>query len=102
MSLAALGALGCTRAPRLTPVPTGYACIPFRDARQAGAPQSIPGRVENELFDMNAGGTGEGACYHDTDTENHGSGTLNGTGSYLDAFRMAEGVDVSYTKFNHA
>ena len=44
---------------------------------------------------------GEGVAYHDTDPENHGSGELNPSdGTYLNEFRIREGVDTSYTKFN--
>ena len=44
---------------------------------------------------------GEGVAYHDTDAKNHGSGELNpADGSYLNEFRMHEGVDTSYTKFD--
>lgn len=58
-------------------------------------PQQIPGRVECELY--NAGG--EGSAYHDSDEINNGSGKLNpANGSYLNEFRMREGVDISYTK----
>ncbi len=43
---------------------------------------------------------GEGVAYHDADAKNNGSGALNpADGSYLNEFRMAEGVDTSYTKF---
>ena len=44
---------------------------------------------------------GEGVAYHDTDGQNKGSGTLNpADGSYLNEFRMHEGVDTSYTKYH--
>jgi Carbohydrate binding module (family 6) len=44
---------------------------------------------------------GEGVVYHDSDTTNEGSGTLNpADGSYLNEFRMHEGVDTSYTKYH--
>lgn len=44
---------------------------------------------------------GEGVAYHDSDAKNNGSGVLNpADGSYLHEFRMHEGVDTSYTKFN--
>ena len=44
---------------------------------------------------------GEGLAYHDTDPQNHGSGELNpADGTYLNEFRMTEGVDTSYTKFH--
>ncbi|GAC1300137.1 MAG: hypothetical protein NVSMB24_00030 [Mucilaginibacter sp.] len=57
--------------------------------------QQIPGRVECEYY--NAGG--EGVAYHDSDSVNNGSGKLNpANGSYLNEFRMHEGVDISYTK----
>jgi len=43
---------------------------------------------------------GEGVAYHDTDPKNHGSGELNpADGTYLNEFRILEGVDTSYTKF---
>jgi hypothetical protein len=43
---------------------------------------------------------GEGVAYHDTDPQNHGSGELNpADGTYLNEFRIHEGVDTSYTKF---
>jgi hypothetical protein len=43
---------------------------------------------------------GEGVAYHDSDAKNNGSGGLNpANGTYLNEFRMAEGVDTSYTKF---
>lgn len=58
-------------------------------------PQSIPGKVQCELYDMG----GEGIAYHDSDSINNGSGKLNpANGSYLNEFRMREGVDISYTK----
>jgi len=44
---------------------------------------------------------GEAVAYHDSDPKNHGSGELNpADGSYLNEFRIHEGVDTSYTKFN--
>jgi hypothetical protein len=44
---------------------------------------------------------GEGIAYHDTDSQNHGSGELNpADGTYLNEFRRHEGVDTSYTKFD--
>lgn len=57
--------------------------------------QTIPGRVECEFY--NEGG--EGVAYHDSDSINNGSGKLNpANGTYLNEFRMKEGVDISYTK----
>jgi hypothetical protein len=39
-------------------------------------------------------------AYHDSEAKNLGSGTLNpADGSYLNEFRMKEGVDISYTKY---
>jgi hypothetical protein len=44
---------------------------------------------------------GEGVAYHDTDPKNQGSGELNpADGTYLNEFRINEGVDTSYTKFD--
>jgi hypothetical protein len=70
---------------------------PFRDSVYHGGPQSIPGRVQCAYYDLG----GEGIAYHDTDAKNQGSGGLNpADGSYLNQFRMSEGVDTSYTKFH--
>jgi hypothetical protein len=58
-------------------------------------PQPIPGKIECEYYDLG----GEGIAYHDSDSINNGSGKLNpANGSYLNEFRMNEGVDISYTK----
>jgi hypothetical protein len=57
--------------------------------------QQIPGKVHCELYDQG----GEGIAYHDTDAVNNGSGKLNpANGTFLNEFRMNEGVDISYTK----
>ena len=59
--------------------------------------QHIPGKIESEFYDQG----GEGVAYHDTDSVNNGSGKLNpANGTFLNEFRMNEGVDISYTKFN--
>ena len=58
--------------------------------------QQIPGKIQCEFYDIG----GEGVAYHDTDSTNNGSGRLNpANGSFLNEFRMNEGVDISYTKF---
>jgi hypothetical protein len=73
-----------------------YQGKPFHDSRYPGGPQEIPGRVQCAYYDFG----GEGVAYHDTDAVNHGSGQLNPVnGTYLNEFRMKEGVDTSYTKF---
>jgi hypothetical protein len=60
-------------------------------------PQQIPGKVECELYDIG----GEGIAYADKDSVNNGSGILNpANGTFLNEFRMHEGVDISYTKAN--
>ena len=75
-------------------------CIPRYKTMNTGTPyqnkiQVIPGRVECEFY--NEGG--EGIAYHDSDSINNGSGKLNpANGTYLNEFRMKEGVDISYTK----
>jgi hypothetical protein len=70
---------------------------PFTDTVYTGGPQVIPGKVQCAYYDVG----GEGIAYHDKDSVNHGSGELNPLdGSYLHAFRVAEGVDISYTKSN--
>lgn len=62
---------------------------------ESATAQSIPGRVQCEWY---ASG-GEGVAYHDQDSVNNGSGKLNpADGSFLNEFRMREGVDISYTK----
>jgi len=60
--------------------------------------QVIPGKIECGFYDRG----GEGIAYHDADSINNGSGKLNpANGSYLNEFRMHEGVDLSYTKSNN-
>ena len=72
-----------------------YQGNPFQDSRYHGGAQKIPGRVQCAYYDVG----GEGVAYHTADTVNHGSGALNpADGTYLNEFRMKEGVDISYTK----
>jgi hypothetical protein len=74
-----------------------YAGIPYRDSHYTRGAQKIPGRVECAYYDSG----GEGVAYHDSDAKNNGSGALNpADGTYLNQFRMNEGVDTSYTKFH--
>jgi hypothetical protein len=74
-----------------------YKGSPYHDTRYSGGPQKIPERVLCAYYDLG----GEGVAYHDADPKNHGSGELNpADGSYLNEFRIHEGVDTSYTKFN--
>jgi hypothetical protein len=76
---------------------TVYKGTPYQDSRYQAGAQKIPGKVLCAYYDLG----GEGVDYHDTDAVNHGSGELNpANGSYLNEFRMHEGVDTSYTKFN--
>jgi hypothetical protein len=73
-----------------------YKGTPYHDAHYQGGAQKIPGKVMCAYYDLG----GEGIAYHDTDAKNHGSGELNpADGSYLNEFRIGEGVDTSYTKF---
>lgn len=73
-----------------------YKGAPYTDSQWQASPQKIPGRVLCAYYDRG----GEGVAYHDADAKNHGSGELNpADGSYLNQFRMNEGVDTSYTKF---
>jgi hypothetical protein len=59
--------------------------------------QQIPGKIQCEFYDQGS----EGIAYHDTDPINNGSGKLNpANGTFLNEFRMNEGVDISYTKSN--
>jgi hypothetical protein len=92
------------------PFPTHDRCGPFHHARYSGGAQRIPGRLQNEYYDRldvgsdaQAKGAEEGACYHDTDNDNSGSGpgALNGTGSYEKEFRMYESPDISYVKLHN-
>jgi hypothetical protein len=74
-----------------------YKGKPFQDSKYPGGPQEIPGRVCCAYYDFG----GEGVAYHDADAVNHGSGELNpANGTYLNEFRINEGVDTSYTKFH--
>ncbi|HSY18854.1 MAG TPA: hypothetical protein VK815_10990 [Candidatus Acidoferrales bacterium] len=76
-----------------------YQGRPFSDSVHPGGPQKIPGRVQCAEYDLG----GEGVAYHDSDAVNSGSGALNpADGTYLNEFRMKEGVDTSYTKFHDA
>jgi len=78
-------------------LPKDYKGTPYHDSRYQGGAQSIPGRVQCAYYDLG----GQGVAYHDTDAKNHGSGELNpADGSYLNEFRINEGVDISYTKFH--
>ena len=73
-----------------------YKGTPYQDSRYQGGAQKIPGKVQCAYYDRG----GEGVAYHDTDAKNNGSGGLNpADGTYLNQFRMDEGVDTSYTKF---
>ena len=75
----------------------GYKGTPYHDSRYQGGAQKIPGRVDCAYYDLG----GEAVAYHDTDSKNNGSGALNpADGTYLNQFRMDEGVDTSYTKFH--
>lgn len=75
-----------------------YKGTPFEDTHHTNSPELIPGRVECAYYDRG----GEGIAYHDTDAKNNGSGALNpADGTYLNQFRMDEGVDTSYTKFHN-
>jgi hypothetical protein len=74
-----------------------YKGAPYHDGHYQDGLQQIPGRVMCAYYDLG----GEGVAYHDTDSQNHGSGELNpADGTYLNEFRMHEGVDTSYTKFD--
>ena len=74
-----------------------YQGTAFEDSHYKGGAQKIPGKVQCAYYDRG----GEGVAYHDSDARNNGSGLLNpADGSYLNEFRMGEGVDTSYTKFH--
>ena len=74
-----------------------YKGTPFQDSHYQAGAQKIPGVVLCAYYDLG----GEGVAYHDSDAINHGSGELNpANGTYLNEFRIHEGVDTSYTKFH--
>jgi hypothetical protein len=74
-----------------------YKGVAYHDSHYQSGPQKLPGRVLCAYYDLG----GEGVAYHDTDPKNHGSGELNpADGTYLNEFRITEGVDTSYTKFD--
>jgi hypothetical protein len=74
-----------------------YKGSPYHDSRYRAGAQKIPGKVYCAYYDRG----GEGVAYHDSDAKNNGSGALNpADGSYLNEFRMSEGVDTSYTKMD--
>ncbi len=77
--------------------PANYKGTPYQDRKYQGGAQKIPGTINCAFYDRG----GEGVAYHDSDAKNNGSGTLNpANGTYLNEFRMDEGVDTSYTKFH--
>lgn len=77
-----------------------YTCTQKNTPHKAGQAwnntvQQIPGKIECEFYNRG----GEGIAYHDADSINNGSGKLNpADGTFLNEFRMQEGVDISYTK----
>jgi len=98
LALVALVALltGAAIAATKSNIPADYKGTPFQDSRYHDGAQKIPGKVQCAYYDLG----GEGVAYHDSDAKNNGSGALNpADGSYLNEFRMTEGVDISYTKF---
>lgn len=73
-----------------------YKGTPFSDSSYHGGAQLIPGKVLCAYFDLG----GEGVAHHNADAKNHGSGELNpADGTYLNEFRMNDGLSTSYTKF---
>src|ERR1700727_370724 len=97
MSVGAVALMvACEVAAQSTDFLKSYKGIPFHDSKYNGGAQKIPGKVMCAYYDLG----GEGVAYHDTDAKNNGSGALNpANGTYLNEFRMNEGVDTSYTKF---
>jgi hypothetical protein len=90
-------ALGISAAFCSAQVPGAYQGTPYHDSHYSGGAQIIPGRVLCAYYDLG----GEGVAYHDSDAKNNGSGALNpADGTYLNEFRMHEGVDTSYTKYH--
>jgi hypothetical protein len=76
-------------------MPKGYAGKPFQDSVCRAGPQKIPGVVYCAYYDLR----GEGVAYHDNSATNLGRCALNpANGTYLNEFRMKEGVDISCVK----
>lgn len=74
-----------------------YTGKPFSDSVYKSGAQSIPGKLQCEYYDFG----GEGIAFHDSDSINSGSGSLNpANGSYLNEFRINEAVDISFTKLD--
>jgi hypothetical protein len=79
---------------------SAFSCTTDSKIQNKGEPwenkmQQVPGRIEFEYYNQG----GEGVAYHDSDSVNNGSGKLNpANGTFLNEFRMKEGVDISYTK----
>jgi hypothetical protein len=91
--------LGCSTPTAVDNVPKGYEGKPFQDSVYPRGPQKIPGAVYCAYYDLG----GEGITYHDNTATNLGSGVLNpANGTYLNEFRMHEGVDISYVKLHDA
>jgi hypothetical protein len=94
---ALLAVFAITAVPASTSYLKNYKGTPYQDSRYHRGAQKIPGRVECSYYDRG----GEGVAYHDVDAKNNGSGGLNpADGTYLNQFRIDEGVDISYTKFH--
>jgi hypothetical protein len=92
-----LALAGCVSPAARINVPKDYQGKPFQDSVYPGGPQKIPGKVYCAYYDVG----GEGVAYHDNTPQNLGSGALNpANGTYLNEFRMKEGVDTSYVKFH--
>jgi hypothetical protein len=88
---------GCASPTAVVNVPKDYQGKPFQDSVYRGGPQRIPGKVYCAYYDTG----GEGVAYHDTTATNLGSGVLNpANGTYVNEFRMKEGVDISYVKLH--
>jgi hypothetical protein len=64
-----------------------YKGTPYADIMYHEGPQTIPGKLQCEYYDIG----GEGVSFHDADTINSSSGRLNpADGSYLHEFRINE------------
>jgi hypothetical protein len=96
LAIPALAALFTATALCANAYQSDYTGTAYEDSRYHGGAQKIPGKVQCAYYDRG----GEGVAYHDSDAKNNGSGGLNPVnGTYLNEFRMNEGVDTSYTKF---
>lgn len=80
----------------ITPREADVSANVYTDSVYTKGIQVLPGKLHCEYYNLG----GEGVAYHDSDSTNSGSGSLNKGTDYLSTFRINEAVDISYTKFH--